>query len=129
MSKRVLLADDHEAVREQVERVLGPEWPVVAMARDGRSALTLAARVQPDLIVLDISMPLLDGIQVARRLLAAAPQTRLVFLTASEEPELAQVCLGLGEVGYVVKARMAHDLPAAVQHVMAGRRFASPGYV
>jgi DNA-binding NarL/FixJ family response regulator len=128
VSIRVLLADDHEATHEQVARVLGPDRPVVAVASDGQSALELAASVAPDLVVLDISMPLMDGIQVARRLLADDPGARIVFLTASEQPELAQVCLELGAVGYVIKARMAHDLPMAVEQVMAGHSFASPPF-
>lgn len=123
--RRVLVADDNQGVCDQVSRVLGDALQIVGVAHNGRAAVQLAASLCPDLIMLDISMPVMDGIQAARQLLAADPQTRIIFLTASEEPEMARLCLGLGAVGYVAKSRMARDLLLAVEHVMEGRSFVS----
>jgi DNA-binding NarL/FixJ family response regulator len=122
----VLLADDHAQFRAAAARLLGSEYQVVAAVGDGQAVLDEAARLKPDVLVLDISMPVLNGIEAARRLTAAGSCTKIVFLTVHQDPDSVQAALAAGAVGYVVKCRLASDLPLAVREALAGRSFTSP---
>ncbi len=123
---RVLLADDHEAMLERVTKLLGAECDVVAAVRDGRQALEAVRESKPDVLVLDISMPVMNGIETAHRLKEAGIEVRIVFLTVHDDPDFAREALEAEELGYVIKPRIASDLVVAINEVHAGRSFVSP---
>jgi DNA-binding NarL/FixJ family response regulator len=123
---RVLLADDHPAMLALTADVLSGEYLVVGSVGDGRELLAEAERLHPDVIVLDITMPRLDGIEAARQLRRSQRPARLVFLTVHEDADFAQAALDAGGLGYVVKARLASDLLPAIRAALADRRFVSP---
>ena len=123
---RVLLADDHEEFLAVEARLLEPEFEVVTTARDGRAALEEAARLGPDVLILDISMPVLDGLETARQLRAAGSRAKIVFLTVHGDPDYVRAGLAAGASGYVVKSRLASDLVPALRAALAGRSFVSP---
>ena len=87
---RVLLADDHEAMLDRVGRLLATEYDVVGTVTDGQQALDAAMELEPDVLVLDISMPVMNGIETARRLKEAGSETRIVFLTVHDDPDFAR---------------------------------------
>jgi DNA-binding NarL/FixJ family response regulator len=122
---RVLLVDDNEAMLARARAVLTPECIVVGMVKDGLAALQQAAALQPDVIVLDISMPEMSGLEVAVRLRAAGSTAALVFLTVHEGEAFLAAATASGVRAYVVKPRLASDLPLAVQEAWAGRPFVS----
>jgi DNA-binding NarL/FixJ family response regulator len=123
---RVLLADDNENFLAVVVRILEPEFEVARKVGDGQSLIAEAARFKPDLLILDISMPLLNGIDAAQKLNATGSRAKIVFLTVHEDPEYVRAALAAGALGYVVKHRLATDLVTALKEVLAGRRFISP---
>jgi DNA-binding NarL/FixJ family response regulator len=123
---RVLLADDHEEFLAVESRLLEPEFEVVTTARDGRVVLDETVRLGPDVVVLDISMPGLSGIETARQLRAAGSRARIVFLTVHGDPDFVLAGLAAGAVGYVVKSQLAADLVPALREALAGRSFVSP---
>ncbi len=123
---RVLLADDHEAMLERVARLLKTECDVVGTATDGQQALEAAQDLKPDVLVLDISMPVMNGIETAHRLKEAGAEARVVFLTVHDDPDYAREALEAGALGYVIKQRIASDLVAAIKEAHAGRSFLSP---
>lgn len=122
----VLLADDHEEFLAVVRRLLEPEFVVVEAVRDGLAAVESTARLTPDVLVLDLSKPLMDGIAAARALRAAGSRTKIVFLTVHGDPDYVRAALAAGAVGYVVKCRLASDLVPALRGALAGRPFVSP---
>ncbi len=119
---RVLLADDHEAMLDRVAGLLAAECDVVGTATDGQQALDAAMELKPDVLVLDISMPVMNGIETARRLKEAGAETRIVFLTVHDDPDFAREALETGALGYVIKQRIASDLVAAIKKAHAGRQ-------
>jgi DNA-binding NarL/FixJ family response regulator len=123
---RVLLADDHPAMLALTAATLADEYLVVDSVDDGCALLAEAERLNPDVIVLDITMPQLDGIEAARQLGRSHRPARLVFLTVHEDADFAQAALDAGGLGYVVKARLASDLLPAIRVALADRRFMSP---
>ena len=106
--------------------VLAGECLVVGTVGNGCELLAEAERLHPDLIVLDITMPGLDGIEAARQLRRSHRPARLVFLTVHEDADFTQAALDAGGLGYVVKVRLATDLPSAIRAALADRRFISP---
>ena len=123
---RILLADDHPAVRKMVSSLLHNEFEVVGEAADGREMLSEAGRLQPDVVVLDISMPLLDGIAAAIQLRASESKAKIVFLTVQGRPEFVRAGLAAGALGYVIKSHMTIDLVTAIHEALANREFVSP---
>jgi DNA-binding NarL/FixJ family response regulator len=123
---RVLLADDHPAMLALTAAALAGEYLVVGSVSDGRALLAEEERLHPDVIVLDITMPRLDGIEAARQLRRSRRPARLVFLTVHEDADYARAALDAGGLGYVVKARLASDLLPAIRAALADRRFVSP---
>src|SRR5271166_2335358 len=123
---RVPLADDHSAMLALTTDVLSGECFVVGSVGDGCELLAEAERLHPDVIVLDITMLDLDGIEAARQLKRSHRPARLVFLTVYEDADFAQAAMDAGGLGYVVKARLASDLLPAIRAALADRRFISP---
>ena len=122
----VLLADDHGDFLATAVRHLEPHFEVLRAVTDGQALLDEAARLEPDIVVLDISMPLLNGIEAARRLKAAGSPARIVFLTMHADPDYVRAALATGALGYVVKSRLASDLLPSIREALAGRSFVSP---
>ena len=123
---RILLADDHGPMIERVRALLQPRFDIVGDVVTGLDLVSEAGRLQPDIIVLDISMPGLTGIEAAHELRQARSGVILVFLTVHERIEFVHACLAEGALGYVVKSRVAVDLVPAIVDALAGRRFISP---
>jgi len=126
---RVLVADDHRIMLDTLVRLLSRDFDVVAAVSDGESAVRKAAELKPDLLVLDISMPGLNGIAAARALMDAGSTARIVFVTNMREREFVDGSLSFGDVGFVVKDRLIADLLVAAHHVLSGRAFVSPSII
>ena len=126
---RVLVVDDYEAFRRFVCSTLSknPELQVVGEASDGSEAVHQAEELQPDLIVLDIGLPTLNGIEVARRIRKHAPESKILFLSQESSTDVMQEALGSGALGYVVKTHAGSELLAAVETVLQGKRFVGSG--
>ncbi len=122
----MLLADDYEAMLDRVVRVLATEYDVVGTATDGQQALEAAQDLKPDVLVLDISMPVMNGIETVHRLKEAGAEARIVFLTVHDDPDFAREALEAGVLGYVIKQRITSDLMIAINEVCVGRSFVSP---
>ena len=120
---RVLIADDHSVVAEGLRSLLEKKYEVVGIVPDGRELLVQAPELKPDVIVLDIGMPLLNGLDAADRLLSSLPQIKFVFLTMNDDANLAAAALKLGAVGYVLKHTAASELLKAVSEVLQGRSY------
>jgi DNA-binding NarL/FixJ family response regulator len=114
-------------MREKVvSTLLSNQCEVVGAVADGKSLVDAAISLEPDLLVIDVSMPVLGGIDAAKRLRESGSTARIVFLTIHEEPDCIRACLAAGGLGYVIKSRLAGDLPTAIDNVMAGRLYLSP---
>jgi len=122
---RILLADDHQLVLERVRSLLQPSFDVVGVAVTGREMISEAMRLSPDVIVADISMPDLSGIEAAQELRKKGSEARLVFLTIHASDEFVDACRAEGALGYVVKAHMKTDLIPAINAALSGRSFIS----
>jgi DNA-binding NarL/FixJ family response regulator len=121
---RVLLVDDHVPFVESVSHLLAAAFDIVATAGDGRQALDLARRLRPDVVVLDVAMPYLNGFQTLEQLRRDGPETRVVFLTMHQDDEFVAAAINGGAHGYVLKSRVSLDLISAINHALAGRLFA-----
>jgi DNA-binding NarL/FixJ family response regulator len=121
-----MLADDHQAMRQAVRRLLEREFDVVAELDDGHSVLDVVGDLEPDVLVLDVSMPRLSGMEAARRLRRAGCRARVVFLTMHADADFARDGLATGALGYVAKTHMATDLVLAIHHALDGQPFVSP---
>ena len=126
---RVLVADDHPAMLESLVRLLSKDFEVVASVGDGLAVVATAARLEPDLLVLDIAMPGLNGIAAATRVKQSGSTAKVVFVTNLHDREFVQGSLALGEVGFVVKDRLVADLLPAIRKVLSGQSFVSPSVV
>jgi len=125
-SVRILLADDHPDVLEKVTQLLEARYDVVGTVSDGQSLVNAVGRLNPDILVIDITMPILTGIEAAKQLKEGGCESKIIFLTVHADPDYVRACLAAGAFGYVVKARMKTDLLHAVQEVLAGHIFISP---
>ena len=123
---RIVIADDHRMLREAFAQLLEPCCQVVGQAGDGRELVALAKTLHPDVIVLDIGMPLLNGLDAARQIKSFLPEVRLVFLTVSEDPDLAVEAFRLGATGYLLKNSAASELLKAVEEAMQERSYVTP---
>jgi DNA-binding NarL/FixJ family response regulator len=123
---RILLADDHQLFLEGLRRLLEERYEIVGAVGDGRALLAEAQRLRPDVILLDISMPLLNGIDAARQLTTLVPASRLVLLTMHGDPTYAREAFRAGASSYVVKHAAAAELGLAIRAALAGRRYVSP---
>jgi DNA-binding NarL/FixJ family response regulator len=126
---RVFIVDDYKPFRQFVRSTLGrrPDWQVIGEASDGLEAVRKAEELQPDLIVLDIGLPTLSGIEAARRIRKLCPECKILFMSQETSVDVAQEAFRSGAMGYVVKAHAGRELLAAVEAVCQGRRFVSKG--
>jgi DNA-binding NarL/FixJ family response regulator len=126
---RILLADDHTVVRQGLRKVLeeSPNWQVVAEAGDGREAVQLVEELQPDVAILDIAMPLLNGIESARQITRKCPATRVLVLSMHADEAYVDQVLSAGASGYILKDSAGADLLDAVKAVATGKSYFSPG--
>jgi len=123
---RAILADDHPAVLQTVAKLLEGGVEVVETAVDGLSLLEAAMRLKPDVLIMDISMPLISGIEAAKKLREAGCASKIVFLTIHSDPDFVRACLASGALAYVIKPRLATDLIPAIRRALAGKIFVSP---
>jgi DNA-binding NarL/FixJ family response regulator len=123
---RVLLADDHRLLREAFARLLEADCDVVGSVADGRALLAVGPDLRPDIVVLDIAMPLLNGLDAARQLLRDMPEVKVIFLTMSEDPDVAAEAFRLGASGYLLKNSAASELLQAIREVSRGRSYVTP---
>ena len=124
---RILLADDHPGFPQVVESMLEPAFEIIGSVSNGQSLLDTAMRLKPDVVVTDVSMPILNGIEAAAQLRKSGCASKIVFLSVHSDPDFMQACLSIGAVGYVIKPRMATELVHAIREALAGRVFVSVG--
>src|SRR4051794_30587622 len=120
---RVLLVDDNQEILDRVAAILSPACVIVGSVKDGMAALDAVAALRPDVVVLDISMPGMNGLEVARRLRRAGSTVPLVFLTIHDDVELVQAAQAAGGIGYVAKTLLPSHLLVAVKEARAGRPY------
>jgi len=123
---RVLLADDHTLVLDGLRKILEPECEVVGAVEDGRSLLAAAEQLKPDIILLDISMPLLNGVEAARRLRTAVPGAKVIFVTMHADATYVAEAFRAGASGYVLKRCASMELLNAIHQVLSGRAYVTP---
>ena len=123
---RVLLADDHTLVLEGLRRLLEDEYDLVGTVEDGRSLVESAVRLRPDVILLDISMPLLNGLEAARIVRERVPGAKIIFLTMHADPTYAREAFRAGASGYVLKRCASSELAKAIAVVLRGRTYVTP---
>ncbi|HEX5462194.1 MAG TPA: response regulator transcription factor [Steroidobacteraceae bacterium] len=125
---RILIADDHEVVRRGIAAQISqrPDWEVIAEATNGRDAVRLALRLEPTLIVLDLSMPELNGLAAASQIVAALPEARVLILTVHDSEQVVREVLAAGARGYVLKSDAGRILMAALDTLLAGGSFFTP---
>ena len=123
---RLLMADDHTLVLEGIRKLLENEFDLVGTVEDGHALLQAAQRLRPDVILLDISMPLLNGIEACRQLVKSMPNARVVFLTMHADVVYVEEALRAGGSGYLLKRSAAAELTGAINAVMHGRRYVTP---
>lgn len=126
---RILLADDHILILEGLRKILEPYHEVVGAAIDGRSLVDAALRLKPDLIVLDLMMPLLSGIDAARKIRKNLPRVKILFLTVHANPAYLREALNAGATGYILKSSTREQILDAVTKALAGQTYISPGIV
>jgi DNA-binding NarL/FixJ family response regulator len=125
-SARVILADDHNILVEAFRKLLEPHFEVVATVSDGRALLEAAETIKPDVILLDIGMPLLNGLEAARRLKSKLPAVKLIFLTMHEDPDLAVEAMRSGASAYLLKTSASSELLHAIHEALRGRTYITP---
>ena len=123
---RIALVDDHPAVLQQTIELLSNDFEIVDAMDKGRDLLALAATEQIDVMILDITLPDMTGIELARRLRKSGSTAKIVFLTVHNDPDYAREAFQAGAVGFVVKPRLASDLIPALKAALAGKVFVSP---
>jgi DNA-binding NarL/FixJ family response regulator len=123
---RILMADDHAMLLDAFRALLEPEFDVVGAVTDGRRLLEEFSRLNPDVVLLDIAMPLLNGLDAGRQLRAQRKSVRLIYLTMNPDPDLASEALRLGASGYVLKSSAAHELKQAIHEALRGRSYITP---
>jgi DNA-binding NarL/FixJ family response regulator len=123
---RVLLADDHRMLREVFAQILETDCDVVGAVGDGRALLSAASELKPDVVVLDIGMPLLNGLDAARQLKRTMPEVKIVVLTINEDPDLAADAIRAGASCYLLKNSAASELLTAIDEAMRGRSYITP---
>jgi DNA-binding NarL/FixJ family response regulator len=124
---RILLADDHTLMLDGLSNLLKPKYSVVGAVEDGKALVEAALRLSPDLVILDITMPILNGIDAAREIRKHMPQVKLLFVTMHTSPTYLQAALEAGASGYAVKSSGRSEILAAVETVLSGGQYVTPG--
>ena len=123
---RILMADDHLILLEAFKALLEPAFDIVGIVTDGRSLLEEFTRLNPDVVLLDVAMPLLNGLDAGRQLKAQRPSVKLIYLTMNPDPDLASEALRLGASGYVLKSSAVQELKQAIEEALRGRSYITP---
>jgi DNA-binding NarL/FixJ family response regulator len=123
---RILMADDHLMLLEAFKALLAPDFDVVGTATDGRTLLEEFSRLSPDVVLLDVAMPLLNGLDAGRQLKAQRRSVKLIYLTMNPDPDVAGEALRLGASGYLLKSSAAPELKQAIQEALRGRSYITP---
>ena len=123
---RVLLADDSPPMLQAARRILEPEFQIVGTVDDGQDVLEATESLKPDVLILDISMGVMSGLEAARLLTRIGSKAKIVFLTVHQDQEFVEEAFSAGAIGYVVKPRLGSDLLVAVREAMIGHTFVSP---
>jgi DNA-binding NarL/FixJ family response regulator len=126
IAPRILLADDNPEIRQRVAELLRADFHVVGSAEDGQQAIESALKLNPDVVVLDISMPVLNGIQAASRLRDLGCSAKVIFLTVHADHDYVETAFSVGALGYVLKSRLTTDLITAIEQALQERKFISP---
>ena len=126
MRPRILIADDHSMILAGLRKLVEAESDVVGTVEDGRALVEEAQKLRPDVILLDISMPLLNGLDAARQLTKLVPDSKLIFLTMHATPTYAMEAFKAGASGYLIKRSAASELKQAIQAVMRGQHYMTP---
>jgi two-component system response regulator NreC len=129
MTVRILLVDDHPVVRNGIRTLLSgrAEWEVIDEAADGIEAVAKASLLKPDVIVLDVTMPGMDGLEACRRIRKSVPEAEVLMVTQHDSPQMMREAVAAGAHGYVVKSNVARDLPGAIEAVSQHKFFISLG--
>jgi DNA-binding NarL/FixJ family response regulator len=123
---RVIIADDHALILAGMRKLLEEECEIVGMVGDGRALIEAAQKLRPDLILMDIAMPLLNGLEAARQLSKLVPESKLIFLTMHASPTYAAEAFQAGASGYLLKRSAASELSQAIQSVLHGQHYLTP---
>jgi DNA-binding NarL/FixJ family response regulator len=123
---RIFLADDHPAVLKAINALLKVEFDIVGNAMDGATLVSEVLRLCPDVVVVDITMPVLSGIDAAGQLQRSASSAKIVFLTVHSEQQFVEACIAQGALGYVLKSHMRAHLIPAIQAALDGRSYICP---
>ena len=126
---RVLLADDSPSMLQEARRILEPEFQVVGTVDDGEAVLEATQTLKPDVLILDISMGVMNGLEAARLLTRIGSNAKFVFLTVHNDQDFVEEAFSAGAVGYVIKPRLGTDLPIAVREALMGHTFISPDLI
>lgn len=128
MRARILLAEDHKLVAEGFRKLLDPEFEVAAVVSDGRSLVNTAVEIKPEVIVLDLGLPILSGMEAGQELKRLLPLTKIVVVTMNEDPEVARVALKQWASAYLVKRSAGSELAKALREVLKGRSYVTPRF-
>src|SRR6516162_3116819 len=123
---RILLADDHTLICDAIRKLLEPEYEVIGSVGDGRAVLRVADHSRPDLVLMDIGMPLLNGLDAARQLKKLMPKLKIIFLTMNPDSDVASEALRIGASGYLLKNSHGDELLKAVRDVVRGMSYVTP---
>jgi len=126
MRPRIFLADDHPAVLKATTALLNPQFDIVGNATDGGTLVSEVLRLCPDVVVVDITMPVLSGIDAVRQLRESATSAKIVFLTVHPEQQFIEACMAEGALGYVLKSHMKAHLIPAIQAALVGQSYICP---
>src|SRR6185369_18066884 len=126
MPPKVILADDHRLVREALKKVIEPEFEVVGMFADGLSLIEALPQLKPALIVLDIAMPRMNGLNAGHHIKQMMPTVKLIYLTMNQDPDMAAEAFRLGASGYILKNSAASELAHAIREALIGRSYVTP---
>jgi len=123
---RLMLADDHTILMEGFRKLLEPQFEIVGTVSDGRALMEMASQLNPDVIVADIGMPLMNGLEAGLRLKQQMPTTKIIFLTMNDDPDLAVEAMRSGACGYLLKTSAADELIRAIQLALKGKSYVTP---
>lgn len=128
MKARILLGDDHALILDGLRTALQTQYEIAGLAKDGRALVQAAEKLKPDLVIVDISMPLLNGFEAAKQIKKSLPQTKVIFLSQHLNPAYLKQALRLGASGYVLKAGATEELQQAIEAVLRGKTYITPAF-